>query len=216
LIINILLLLSSAFCFVYGLCKYFGKRAALFCVLVIGAFGCFMMGHLYEFLSQLFGWLDPTIFNIGMLARIGGFAFIFSASFAQMDGLVDDRTDSVAKYRALALLAPAAMALLYVPAMMSDLGLFVKVIYGIVFLFGALAAYYNLKHLIIPDVSFGIIASIRLYSLLSLVSTLCYGLMFASGIMGSEILSAVFASLLAITYPCTVIAMEKGRQKWTS
>jgi len=73
-----------------------------------------------------------------MLARIGGFAFIFSASYAQMDGLVDDKTDSVAKYRIPAILAPAAMILLYIPVLLSDMGIFIKVIYGIIFLFGVL------------------------------------------------------------------------------
>jgi len=188
----------------------------MFSVLVIGAFGCFMMGHLYEFLSDLIGVYDQSIFNVGMVARIGGFGFIFSASFAQMDGLVDDKTRTVAKYRFIALIAPVAMALIYAPIALSSLGIYVKVMYGIVFLFGALAGYYNLKHLIIPDVSFGIIASIRLYSLFSLFSTLLYAMMISSHFMGYETVSFGLGILLGITYPCTVIAMEKGRQKWTS
>jgi len=216
LLIKLLLLLSSAFCVVYGLCKYLGKRVALFSVLVVAAFGCFMMGHLYEFLSQAASSLSQQAFNVGMLARIGGFSFLFSASYAQMDGLVDDGTVGMKKYRLWALTAPVVMAALYVPVVLSAPGILEKLVYGLVFLFAALAGYYNLKHLIIPDVCSGIIDSIRLCSLFTLITVVCYGLMCAAGIGGRETLSEIFAVALAAAYPCTVITMEKGRRKWTA
>lgn len=214
MLLKFLLLASSGFCLVYGLTKYLGKHVATFCTFVVSASGCYMLGHFYELLSDLIVGFDPTLFNVGMLARIGGLAFIYSASFAQMDGLVDDGTNGVKKYRLLALIAPAILIVLYVVVLLSQLTVFVKFIYGIIFAFACLASYYNLKHLIIPDISYGIISSIRTYSLFSILSTFFYGLMVVSSITGHTVLQAIFTILLAISYPCVVIAMEKGRKKW--
>lgn len=214
MIIKLLLLLSSAFCLVFGICKYINKKVALFSILIIAAFGCYMLGHLYETITLLIFGSPFGDFNIGMLARLGGFAFIFSASFAQLDGLVDDKSSELRKYRLAALIAPLIIAALFIPVLGYEMGTAVKIVYALIFLLAALASYYNFKHLIIKDVSFGIIDSIRAYNLFSLISTILYCVMCIAALSGFETVSSIFALALAASYPCTVISMEKGRQRW--
>jgi len=214
LFVHLLLFISSALCLIYGIKKYAGKKVALFSVLVVGAIGCFMLGHLYEFISMLIINEIPKPFNIGILARIGGFSFIFSASFAQMDGLVDDKTKAIRKYRFIAISIPVIIAGIYVPILISNVDLSIKITSAVIFAFAMLPGYYNFKHLIIPDVSMGIIDSVRYYSLFSICSTICYCLMLCFDVLEFNIAYIIFAILLAICYPCVVISMEKGRKKW--
>jgi len=211
---SLLLLLSSACCLVYGLIKYFGRRVAMFSLLVLAALGCFMLGHLYESITLFIHGSVPAVFNVGILARIGGFAFIFSASFAQMDGLVDDHSETIRRYRFLALLAPFLIFLLFLPLLFSEIQTAEKIVVGVLFFFAGLSSYFNLKHFIIPDVSAGIIDSIRLYSLFSFLSALFYAAMCCGAKLGNTLLADCFAILLAISYPLIWLTMEKGRQKW--
>lgn len=214
MIINLILLSSSLICLVFGIVKYLGKKVAMFGILIAAAIGCFMMGHLYDTITLLVLGYIPSHFNIGMLARIGGYAFFFSASYAQMDGLVDDGSRELNKYRIASLLAPMLIIALFVPISVSSIAISEKLVNGVVFLFAALSAYYNLKHLIIPDVTFGIISSIRMYSLFELFSAICYCVSVTAGKLGYLSLSNALLIIVAATYPCIMLFTERGRQKW--
>jgi len=214
LMISFILLGSSLVAFCYGLIKYWGKHVALFSILVTAAMGCLMLGHLYEVITLLIVHKLPAVFHIGLLARIGGFAFLFSASYAQMDGLVDSREKKYAKYRMLPLLAPLALLIIYLPILRSDISTAEMIISAILFVFAGATSYYNMKHLIIPDVSYGIIAGIRVYSWFSLLQCILYGLTVTTDKLGPSGLNNIFEILLAVTYPCIMFAMERGRKKW--
>jgi len=214
MIVNLLLLISSGLCLLYSIIKYLGKKTAIFSILIAGAIGCFMLGHLYEFITDLITGEIPPVFNVGMLARIGGFAFLFSASFAQMDGLVDDRSREMLKFRISGAAAPLLVFILFLPVVFSSIGTAEKLTAAAMTAFCALASYFNFKHLIIPDVSSGIIASIRFYNLFALVSELAFVLKLSFEKIRLEPAAIVCSILLALSYPCMLIAMEKGRQRW--
>lgn len=212
---NIILMALSLACVIYALVKYLGKKVALFSILISCAMGCFFMGYLYNLITLLVAGKIPAVFNVGMLAELGGFSFLFSASYSQMDGLVDDKSKSLSKYRLIPLVMPLAVAGAFIPVLLSaNVQTGEKITTGILYVFVALAAYYNFKHLIIPDVSFGIINSIRKYSLFSVIGSLVFCAMTTLGKLGLGIPSTVCAVILALIYPCMIISMEKGRKKW--
>ena len=206
--------MSSVICLLYGLFKYLGKHIAMFAILIIAAIGCFMLGHLYDTITLLIRHSIPSVFNIGMLAKIGGYSFLFSASYAQMDGLVDDKSRAMLKYRILSLAAPILIYATYLFAVFSNINTSEKIMPTVIVIFAGLSSYYNFKHLIIPDIDLGIIASIRLYNLFALLSAIFYTAMLTFNICGNFSISNIFGVLLATTYPCMVISVEKGRQKW--
>jgi len=214
-LVHLILLGSSALCFFIGIIKYIGRRKALFCTLISAAMGCFMMGHLCEFLFLLMQGAIPGHFHIGMLARAGSYSFLFSASFAQMDGLVDDRVPSIRTYRIMSLAAPAWILLIYLPVLFFNISAAQKIWGGVLVICAALPAYYHLKHLIIPDVSQGIIASIRGYSASALLLETLSVIRLTADKLGKTTVGLVAGLILAASYIITFFAMEKGRKKWT-
>lgn len=215
LIVTIVMLVSSAVSFGIGVSKFFAKKIALFKILITASIGCFMLGKLYELVNLYADGSINEVFNVGMLATVGGLLFLFSASFSQMDGLVDDKSKALIKYRLISLIAPVMVLGIYLPILLSDLDIKIKITTLIIYLFIAQASYYNLKHLIIPDVSFGIIASIRTYSLAALLLELLTALQLLFDRLDNQVLFAVTSILIAISYPCVLIAMDRGSKKWT-
>jgi len=214
-LIHPFLLITSALCFFIGINKYFGRKTALFCILISGALGCFMMGHFCEILFLLVPGEIPEHFHLGILAGIGGYAFLFSASYSQMDGLVDDRSPSLRRYRLLSLGAPALLLAIYLPILFSDLSLAQKIISAALVFCAAFPSYYHLKHLIIPDVSMGIIASIRGYSASALLLEILSVAFLTVNKLEKTTFVWIIGILLAAAYPCVFFSMEKGRKKWT-
>lgn len=215
MITHLILLCSSALCFIVGLCKYFGRRKAFFCTLISAAMGCFMMEHLCETIFLLVPGEIPEHFHVGMLARVGGFSFLFSASYAQMDGLVDDRSPSLRIYRLLSLAAPLLIFFICLPVLLSGLPLIQKITTAVLMACAAFPAYYHLKHILIPDVSMGIIASIRGYSALALLLEIASAGFMAADKLEKGTLMLITGVVLAAAYPGAFFAMEKGRKKWT-
>lgn len=215
MILQILLFVSTAVSFFWGSFHFSGKKVALFKTLVVFAFGCFMLGGVFELVTLLIQGSVPQVFHIGMLAVVGGFSFVYSASYGQMDWLADDGSAGLRKYRLLALLAPLVIAALYIPVLRCDIIPTAKLITGAQFLMLALAAYYNFKHLIIPDVFFGIIASIRGYNLLALLLELLYATRLMAGRVGNEIVWAAASACVVVLCPMVLPVMERGSKKWT-
>ena len=115
----------------------------------------------------------------------------------------------------MAFLAPIVILLLFIPILFNNVGAALKIGVAVQFISIASASYFNLKHMIIPDVMFGIISSIRPYNALALALELLFALeLFASNI-GLNIIGAILALTIAIVYALIVPIMKKGVAKWT-
>ena len=214
LYLSLALTLCAGIGFAYGLYRFFRDESALYVRMIVFGVGCAMLGRLFETLLILVNGELFYGFNVGMLGIIGSFLFFFSANFGQMDSIVDDGSPKFRKTRIIALAAPLVAAAYWcVIAALEGINE-ATVSIGIAVLFIALAAYYHLKHLIISDVSFGLIRSIRSYNLLSLIyAVLCM----------LEILADIFpfyVSVIICVLECIVLlafvpVLERGVKKWT-
>lgn len=72
--------------------------------------GCYAMGSFYHLCQTITTEEIVDGFTAVYLGRIGFFPFLFTANFGQIDGLLDDRTPMMKKYRYIAFLAPVADA----------------------------------------------------------------------------------------------------------
>ena len=215
-IVKALLFAASA---IWGITVSFKKRGALFLQIIACALGCMALGNIFVFslyITAPEAVLDSMLsgFNIGLLGIFGMFAFIFSASFGQIDGLGDDKSKELRKYRLLALIAPAVNLLLLALIVFSGIESNMQIIYAILFLPAILASYYNLKHLIIPDVELGILASIRKYNLLALVMTSLVLLTTASKQYDISILYSILNILTGFCAPIVFYFAKKGTEGW--
>ena len=211
--LSLALTLAAGIGFGYGLFRLFRDESALYVRMIVFGVGCAMLGRLFATLLYLVNGELFAGFNVGMLGIIGSFLFFFSANFGQMDSIVDDGSPRFRKTRLIALIAPlivaALCAVIFVLYGFNEATISV----GIEGLFLALASYLHLKHLIIEDVSFGLIKSIRSYNLLALVyAALCLSEVLVEGFELPLIVTVLECAVLIAFIP----VLERGMKKWTT
>ena len=207
LISNIFTCVCAFAGFMFGALKFFAPKKAVYAQMITLAAGCMAFGRLYQVVRILTGGEILTEFQLGVLGVIGSLIFLFSANFGLMDSLADDKSKEYLKYRII----PLAAVILF-----AQTPLLMKIVGGVITLAASGASYYNLKHLIFPDVDFGVIKCLKLYNLLALVYefTCIAEMVFnrsengVAAMVTGVILGAV---LLAITP-----AVERGMKKWTT
>ncbi|MBR5774038.1 MAG: hypothetical protein IKY44_04215, partial [Clostridia bacterium] len=99
------LLAASA---IYGIAVSFKKKGVLFVQIIVSGVACLALGNIFTLMLQITAPQEVKNslmngFNLGMLGIFGFFFFIFSAAFGQIDGLGDDRSKSLRKYRLIGL-----------------------------------------------------------------------------------------------------------------
>ena len=207
---------ATLFSLIYGLKHFFKKGKPLFLQTITLAMGSHALGSIYH-LCQSFA-SDVLIegFTPAYLGRIGFFLFILTASYGQMDRIVDDGSLEMKPSRYIALAAPICAALLYIPnGIIEDVPLATKAVYAFVWVPAVIAVYFNLKHAIIPNRDFGFIKAIKPYNVLTLC--LCFSELICLTAwdyysMVPLVVSAVIFSVLCI---CTMVAAKRGVEKWT-
>jgi len=212
---QVILVLGPIVGFIYGAAIYYRKKVAMFNKLVVSALGCMMLGRFYEVAIWYATDSLQESFNLAVLGDLGCFLFLLSASYGQMDGLVDGREKKYLKYRLISLLAPllifASGIILYI--LKKDVNIIFT--YLIIFLAAMFSSYFNMKHLIFPDVDFGILKSIRGYNALTLFGTFSFIILSVGGGIGSMWLFAVGAFLTGAWAFAVIPVLKGGSSKWT-
>ena len=209
-------LCATMFSFIYGIRKFFRKGKPLFLQSVTMAMGCHALGSIYHVCQTLTTETVLEGFTPAYLGRIGFFLFLITASYGQMDRIVDDGSSKFRPSRIIALAAPICAILLYLPnGFMEDLPTATKVSAGLVWLPASVSVYYNLKHAIIPDFDFGFIKAIKPYNILAtclgfaeLLCLTAWNYLYATPLVIS---SFVFAGLCI----AMMLMAKKGADKWT-
>ena len=209
--------ISTFIGFIYGMFRFFRDRSALYLRMIILGIGCAMLGRLFELLRLIVAGQLGSGFQVGMLGIIGSFLFFFTANYGQMDSLVDDGSRQFRKYRVIGNLAALGVFAMYGAVIWIRGITDTTVALGVQSVVTALASYYHLKHLVITDVDYGLIKSIRYYNLLALIyAYLCMAEMILEGIPGAEmILTAIFILQSAVML-AVVPVLERGVKKWTT
>ena len=181
------------------------------------AVGCMAFGRLYQVVRLLTGGEILNSFQLGLFGIIGSLMFLFSANYGAIDSLADDGSKEFTKYRIVSVAAPlVAAALYFIFIFAADTAKLTKIIYGIITVFVMLASYFHLKHLIFPDVDFGVINCLKPYNLLALIySFICMAeMIFLS--LNSEIGILIVGVIMGGLLIGIVISVERGIKKWTT
>lgn len=209
-------LFATVFSFLYGLRHFFKKGKPLFLQTITMAMGSHALGSIYHLCQSLASDVQLEGFTPAYLGHIGFFLFFLTASYCQMDRIVDDGSSKMKPSRAIALLAPICAALLYIPNCITPaVTMQTKVIYAFVWLPAVFAVYFHLKHAIIPDMDFGFIKAIKPYNIFALClcfSELTYLTVWNYDHMVSLAVSAIVFGVLCI---CMMVAAKKGVDQWT-
>lgn len=149
------------------------------------------------------------------LGRMGFFLFFITASYGQLDRIVDDRSEKMKRARCIALIAPICAALLYIPNYMVDSPMGTKIAYAFVWIPATVSVYFNLKHAIIPDLDFGFIKAIKPYNYFVLFLSFSELFCLTAWDYFNSVWVAVLSVVFGILCICTMIAAKKGVKKWT-
>ena len=149
--------------FLIGAAIFFRPRKAVYGQMIALGLGCLAAGRLYQIVKVLTGGDVMNLFQMGSLGELGSFLFFFSANFGLMDSLADDGTKRFRKYRWTATIAPiiaTAFGLLF--CVNESVSLLNSITSSLLVLGIICTSYYNLKHILLPDVDFGIINCLKL------------------------------------------------------
>lgn len=209
-------LFATLFSFFYGLKHFFKKGKPLFLQTITMAMGSHALGSIYHICMAITG--DGLVegFTPAYLGRIGFFLFFLTASYGQMDRIVDDGSSKMKSSRYIALIAPICAALLYIPNyIIDDVPLRTKVVYAFVWLPALIAVYFNLKHALIPNMDFGFIKAIKPYNVFALL--LCFSelICLTAWDYYDMVLLVISVFIFGTLCICTMIAAKKGVEKWT-
>ena len=209
-------LAATLFSLVYGLKHFFKKGKPLCLQSITMAMASHALGSIYHLCQTLTTENIVEGFTPAYLGRIGFFLFVLTASYGQLDRIVDDGSPKMSRARIIALIAPLLALLLYIPnALIEDVAIATKVVYAFVWIPAILCVYFNLKHAIIPDFDFGFIKAIKPYNvfvlLLSFSELLCLTVWNYYYPIPMAIATIVFGALCI----CTMVFARKGVEKWT-
>ena len=215
-IAEIVPLLATLFSLIYGLRHFFKKGKPLFLQTITMAMASHALGSIYHLCQTLTS--DTLIegFTPAYLGRIGFFLFIITASYGQMDRIVDDGSTKMKPSRYIALLAPICAALLYIPNYIIEVvSIQTKIVYALVWIPAVVAVYYNLKHAIIPNMDFGFIKAIKPYNILILSLSFSELVCLTAWDYYEIVPLAISAVVFGVMCISTMIAAKKGVEKWT-
>ena len=209
-------LAATLFSMIYGL-KYFFKKGRPLCLQSITmAMACHALGSIYHICQSLTSEELIEGFTPAYLGRIGFFLFILTASYGQLDKIVDDGSSKMRRARVIALTAPLLALLLYIPnALIEAVPTSTKVVYALVWFPAIFCVYFNLKHAIIPDFDFGFIKAIKPYNIFVLLLSFSELLCLTAWDYYYPLQVAITSIVFGVLCVCTMIAARKGVKKWT-
>lgn len=208
-------LIATLFSLIYGLVHFFKKGKPLFLQSLTMAMACYFLSVSYHLCQTFTSEIIMEGFTPAYLGRIGFFMFFITASYGQLDRIVDDRSPKMRRARLIAFIAPICAALLYIPNYMADSPISTKISYALIWLPATASVYFNLKHAIIPDFDFGFIKAIKPYNVFVLCLSFSELLCLTAWDYFDSIWVAIMSSVFGILCVCTMISAKGGVEKWT-
>ena len=209
-------LFASLFSLVYGMKHFFKKGKPLCLQSITMAMASHALGSVYHLCQSVTSETVLEGFTPEYLGRIGFFLFILTASYGQLDRIVDDGSKEMRPARLIALSAPVCAALLYIPnCVMSDAANATKITYLLVWIPAVMSVYFNLKHAIIPNLDFGFIQALKSYNIFVLCLSFSELLRLSARNFPYSVPLLLTSLLYGILCVSTMIAAKKGVEKWT-
>ena len=211
---NLAVLLCAAGGLIYGGGRYLRRKQPLYASMIVLGVGCVMLGRMYQCVRLLTGYGITENFQVGILGIAGAFLFFFSSNFAQIDSLVDDGGPEFARYRFIALLGPILIAALYVAVALSPVQPVGKLVRAVVSVPIGASCYYHVKHMIVPDVDYGVVRCLRRFNGLTLIFGILCMLEMLALAWSLELPLLVVSVLLCAVCGAMIPVMDRGVQTW--
>lgn len=201
---------------IIGRKAYTRPKGAWFPKYVAAGMGCMALGCLHDTIYLFVTGAYADDICMGYLGVIGCFLFLISASYGQLDGIFDDGNKENRKYRLLALVAPAAMLLLFIPSLYTErLSSAMKIVYFLGRIPMIFASYYNFKHAILPDGGYAFVNAVRPYNIAATVFAFAEVLHLNMYLLENPLMVVICAVLWAASACCMMYFAKRGAEQWT-
>ena len=202
--------------FSYGAVRLFKKGVPKYFQLFICAAGCYTLEELWVIVNSLLGnGNQDGLLTVRLFGLFGCFFFMLSANVNEFDKVVDDGKNKRAKR--LALIAPAVLIALYSLYVMYQINresIFV-IVAGFISLAPALfAAYYNLKHLLLPADAMNFLQATRGVNIMALIFYAANYIYPFLNLLCSKPAMSVYDVMLGLLMSGIVIMCERGARQW--
>lgn len=211
---NVILLFSAGL----GSWWFIGRKAPLYFQILTLAVLCYATVALYRSVYYFcYGafYQEP---GITLLGFFGCFLFLFSANFGQFDSFIDDRSEAFLKYRLIALIAPAVLllsAVLFALTAKGRIPTAALVLTLIGFVPAIPASYYDLKHLIMPDMGFSFTEGVRLCNLFALLIEMLEAVRLFASVSGSQAVKDICLLCISAAFLGLTLFARRGRKLWS-
>ena len=215
MIANIIGFVCALFGFIYGGIRFFRPRQALYAQMITLALGCGAFGRLFYIVRLLTsGYITGSV-QLGFFGIVGSFMFFFSSNFGTLDSLLDDRSKEFRKYRLIAFIAPAVFVGMYILFFLTaEISTMWKILGAVLTFFVIQSSYFNLKHLIFPDVDFGVVKCLRPYNLLVLIYSLSVYVECIALSRDNPVLTLICCIVTGIVSVAMMPLIVRGLKKW--
>lgn len=214
-IVEIIGLVFTILAFTYGIYISLKKQGVLFLKIIVCAFFCFLLGYLYNFCYLLCIGIPIQGLNIGNLGYVGGMFFLLSSYYGAMDRIGDSGERKFRKYRIISLIAPSFNLLLFILGCYIFKASNIDFISVILLMVISAVSYFALKHLILPDVNFGVLKVMRTYNFLILILCIIqnfYNIAYILNLNGVFYIKFLISILGVILLPIA----SKGVKRWST
>lgn len=198
----------------YGIYMLISRKPPLYFQLIVAAMACYVLGYLFDVCEFFVNGVLSGGYLIGYLGTIGCFLFLLTMNFGYMDGILDDKTPQMKKARGFALIAPLLLMGLLIPNLFADISNETKIAYCVVWIVGSLSAYFNLKHVLIPDMGFGFVKAIKPFNVATLFFTLLELIHLTLWSFCGWIALLLSGILLGASCLVMIITADRGVKKW--
>ena len=215
LLANLIVCACAMFGFVMGAVQFFRPKKALYGQMITLAMLCVVIGRLFNVVRILSGGDLQDGFQLGFLGFIGSFMFFYSSNYGTLNTLVDDGSKQFFKYRIISLIAPilfiGSFFLLFFTDQISRMW---QIQGGVLLFFTALCSYFHVKHLIFPDIDYGVVRSLRPYNFLALLYMIssiveCYALS-----RDDEMMALIACCCSAVFLLIMMPLISRGLKRW--
>ena len=214
---NIFILVCCAFGLICGLVRINAKSKPPTYLLfsVFALFSAFLSRVFYALSIASTGGI-PATFNIGFLGYAATFLFFLLANIGQIDWLIDDRKSVKPLYRIIPAIVPAAeLAVAIIGLSLKYVTVSVRISFLVITVVAGFAGYFNLKHVIIPDVELGIVRAVRGYNLLAFAIGILSLAEIGFSVYGLNGLIIYVQILLGALYVAVIPVLTAEVKKWT-
>lgn len=194
------------------------KKSPLYFRLLFYGVACFLLEELYYLIDYACSGSWSDTFSFAAFGASACYAFMLSANYGQFDSFVDDGSTGCKRATKVAFLAPACMVVIYIVAatyyLMTN-GNVIDVVLTIVCKLPAFfAAYYHLKHLLLPDVMHFVVDSLRPCNAVCLALIMMDVFSDAFLAFGKDTAYMVCETVLSLMLVLMMIAAERGHKEW--